>query len=269
MSMKQPKLWIIGLLGVTLLGGTIAALHTQHGGPGRRAFGWSGLPPDRALKRLGLTEQQMAEVEKLRESHKAAISSLREKGAGIRTQLREQMGKEESSSAQVGELVIEGRKIRQQVRAARQSARKSFASLLTAEQKEKLQKGRGRGFRQGSALPPNRALQRLGLTGEQMAEVKKLREGHRTAISSLREKGAGIRTQLREQLEMEESSPAKVGELVIEGRKVTQQIRQARESARESFSAVLTEEQKEKIEKFRDRRGRWGGPRRHRSHGKL
>ncbi len=269
MSIKQPKFWIVGLLGVTLLGGTLAALHTQQAGPGRRAFRSGGLPPDRALKRLGLTGEQMAEVEKLRESHKATMSALREKGAGIRTKLREQLGTEESSAAQVGELVKEGHEVRQQIRQARQSMRESVSALLTPEQKEKLRKGRGRGARRGSALPPDRALKRLGLTEEQMAEVRKLRESHRAAMSSLREKGAGIRTQLREQLEMEESPAAKVGELVIEGRDVRQQIRKARESARESFSAVLTEEQREKIEKFRDRRGRWGGPGRHRSRGRL
>ena len=264
MNIKQPKFWIVGLLGVTLLGGTLAALHTQQAGPGRRAFRSGGLPPDRALKRLGLTEEQMAEVEKLRESHKATMSSLREKGAGIRTRLREQLGTEESSDAQVGQLVKEGRDVRQQIRKARQAARKSFSDLLTAEQKEKIRDARGRGFRRRSALPPDRALKRLGLTEEQMAEVEKLRESHKAAMSSLREKGAGIRTQLREQLEMEESSPAKVGELVIEGRDVRQQIRKAQESARESFSALLTPHQLKQIEKFRDRRGRPGARRGHR-----
>ena len=269
MSMKQPKFWIVGLLGITLLGGTLAALHTQQGGPGRRAFGRGVLPPDRALQRLGLTEEQKAEFKKLRESHKATMSSLREKGAGIRTQLQEQLGMEESSSAKVGELVIEGRKVRQEIRQARQSMRKSFAALLTAEQKEKIRKGRGHRARREFAVPPNRALRRLGLTEEQMAEVKKLRESHRATMASLREKGAGIRTRMQEELKQEESSPAKVGELVIQGRDVRQQIQKARESARESFAAVLTEEQQEKLEKFRDRRGRWGGPRRHRSRGRL
>ena len=269
MSMKQPKFWIVGLLGVTLLGVTLAALHTQQGGPGRRAFGAGGLPPDRALKRLGLTEEQKAEVKKLRESHQATMSSLRKKGAGIRTQLRETLGTEESSAAQVGELVKAGHDLRQQIRTARQSARKSFSDLLTAEQREKIQRGRERRARRGPAFPPDRALERLGLTEEQMAEVKKLRESHRATMASLREQGAGIRTQLQEQLKMEESSPAKVGELVIEGRDVRQQVRKAQQSVRESFAAVLTEEQREKFEKFRDRRGRWGGARRGRSRGRL
>ena len=145
MSMKQPKFWIAGLLGVTLLGGTLAALHSQQAGRGRRAFGWGGLPPDRALKRLGLTEEQRAEVKKLRESHQAAMSSLRKKGAGIRTQLREKLGTEESSATQVGELVKEGHDLRQQIRKARQSARKSFSDLLTAEQREKIQRTRAQG----------------------------------------------------------------------------------------------------------------------------
>ena len=264
MSIKQPKFWIVGLLGVTLLGGTLAALHTQQTGPGRRAFRSAGLPPDRALKRLELTGEQMAEVKKLRESHKATMASLRKKGAGIRSQLREQLGTEESSAARVGELVKEGRDVRQQIRKARQATRKSFSELLTPEQKEKIREARGRGARRRAALPPDRALKRLGLTEEQMAEVKKLRESHKAAMASLREKGAGIRTQLREQLEMEESSPAKVGELVIEGRDVRQQIRKAQESARESFSALLTPEQLKQIEKFRDRRGRPGARRGHR-----
>ena len=261
MSIKQPKFWIVGLLGVTLLGGTLAALHTQQAGPGRRAFRSGGFPPDRALKRLGLTEEQMAEVKKLHESHKATMSSLRKQGAGIRSKLREQLGTEESSDAQVGQLVKQGRDVRQQIRKARQSVRKSFTDLLTAEQKEKIQEARGRRAHRRPALPPDRALKRLGLTEEQMAEVKKLRESHRATMAPLREKGAVLRTQLREQLKMEESSPAKVGELVIEGRDVRQQIRKARESVRESFSALLTAEQLKQIEKFRDRRGRPGARR--------
>ena len=264
MSIKQPKFWIAGLLGVTLLGGTLAALHTQQAGPGRGAFRGAGFPPDRALKRLGLTEEQKAEVKKLRESHKATMSSLRKKGAEIRSKLQEQLGTEESSAAQVGQLVKEGRDVRQQIRKARQAARNSFTELLTAEQKEKIREARGRRGRRSPAVPPDRALKRLGLTGEQMAEVKKLRESHRTTMASLREKGAGLRTQLREQLKMEESSPAKVGELVIEGHDLRQQIRKAQESARESFSALLTPEQMVQIEKFRERRGRPGARRGHR-----
>ena len=150
MSIKQPKFWIAGLLGVTLLGGTLAALHTQQAGPGRRAFRSAGLPPDRALKRLELTEEQMAEVKKLRENHKAAMSSLREKGAGIRTQLREQLEMEESSPAKVGELVIEGRDVRQQMRKAQESARESFSALLTPEQLKQIEKFRDRRGRPGA-----------------------------------------------------------------------------------------------------------------------
>jgi hypothetical protein len=70
-------------------------------------------------------EKSLAEVKKLRESHKSTMSTLRKKGAGIRTQLREQMGTEESSAEQVGELVKEGRDVRQQIRKARRAARQA------------------------------------------------------------------------------------------------------------------------------------------------
>ena len=246
------------------MGGTLAALHNQRPGDGRRAFRGAALPPDRALKRLGLTEKQRAEVEKLRESHKGTMDSLRKQGAGIRTQLHEERGQEESSSGKVSVLVIEGRDDRRQIRQAQQSVRESFAALLTAEQREKLQEGRGRRGRRGDTLPRKRALRRLGLTAEQMALVKTLRETHRTKMASLREKAAGIRSRLREQLELEESSPARVGELVIEERNVRQQIRMAQQSKRKSFAAMLTEEQREKLEKFLDRRGRPGVRRGHR-----
>ena len=145
--------------------------------------------------------------------------------------------------------------------------RKSFAALLTAEQKEKIQKGRG--HRPGEfAVPPNPRLAALGLTEEQMAEVK---EAPRIAteprwLHSGRK--APHSNRMQEQLKQEESSPPR-SENSSSRADVRQQIQKARESARESFAAVADRGNTGKTREVSRSERDGGRPHRHRSRGRL
>ena len=56
-------------------------------------------------------------------------------------------------------------------------------------------------------------------------------------------------------MDQAEPSAVRVGDLVIAGRDLWEQIAQANQFFRESFEAILTPEQIEKLQRFRERRG--------------
>ena len=102
----------------------------------------------------------------------------------------------------------------------------------------------------------------LELTEEQVSQLDALREELKAIVAPLREERMGLRRGLRAELELEEPSALRVGELVISRHEVGQEIRAARQDFRESFRAILTPEQLDKLERFmKNRRGRRGFPR--------
>jgi Spy/CpxP family protein refolding chaperone len=122
--------------------------------------------------------------------------------------------------------------------------------------------GRG-GF--GRLLPP---ASYLDLTADQEAAVDKLRESTKAKVQPLHEAQRAKRQELKALLDGAKPDPLKVGNLTIEMHENRQQIRSALESARVSFEALLTPEQKTKYENFRElreerrerRHDRRGGP---------
>ena len=124
----------------------------HHGAPGggRRGGRREVLPPDRFLKnRIGLSEEQLAQVGQLREDFKATVEPLREQGRAMRKSLRTELESDTPSAETAGHLVISGRDVRDQIRAARENVRESFRALLTPEQVEQLEEFRQRGPRRG------------------------------------------------------------------------------------------------------------------------
>ena len=122
----------------------------HHGGSrgGRRGRG--GLPPDRMLRnRIGLSEEQLAHVNQLREDFKAIVEPLFEEGHAIRESLRTELESEAPFAETVGNLVIAGRDVRKQIRANHQNLRESFESILTPEQAEKMDEFKERRGRHG------------------------------------------------------------------------------------------------------------------------
>ena len=122
----------------------------HHGGPPRGRRGRRGLPPNRVLKnRIGLSDEQLTQVNQLREDFKATVEPLLEQGHALRGSLRTELESDAPSVETVGNLVISGRDVRKQIRATRQNFRESFESILTPEQAEKLNEFKERGHRRG------------------------------------------------------------------------------------------------------------------------
>ena len=129
----------------------------HHGGPPRGRRGRRGLPPNRVLKnRIGLSDEQLTQVNQLREDFKATVEPLLEQGHALRGSLRTELESDAPSVETVGNLVetvgnlvISGRDARKQIRATRQNFRESFESILTPEQAEKLHEFKEKGHRRG------------------------------------------------------------------------------------------------------------------------
>jgi Spy/CpxP family protein refolding chaperone len=108
--------------------------------------------------RIGLSDEQLAQVQQLREDFEATVDPLFEQGHALRESLRTELESDAPSVETVGNLVISGHDVRNQIRATRQNFKESFEVILTPEQLEKLKGSRerrhrrgfgGRGFRRG------------------------------------------------------------------------------------------------------------------------
>ena len=120
-----------------------------------------------------------------------------------------------------------------------------------------------RGSGRGMNIPSERRLSRiLDLTDEQNEKVNSLREAARASVQALREERRERQKQLKAALDMDTSDPLRVGELVLANRDGRKKMRALYESNRESFRAILTEEQLTKLEERKDRRGSRRGFRR-------
>jgi Spy/CpxP family protein refolding chaperone len=137
----------------------------------------------------------------------------------------------------------------------------------------------GQGFRGGREGAPGRgiraALATLDLTDDQKAKLKELAETERTRREAFREEGRTAREALRAAAAAASPDPAAVGAAFLRVDAHRKAIRAERGSSREKLEAILTAEQKAKLEGWRSahrqmRRGeagrrdrglRRGGPR--------
>lgn len=140
--MKTPKTAFLATLGLAAALVASAALVAQappasgrtakdRGAEGR------GHRLGRMAEYLQLTDQQQASARQLFQSFAEKARSLREGQRDVREQLRAALDAPNPDPAQVGRLVIQMHGTREQVRAARQEMDKSFAALLTPEQRTK------------------------------------------------------------------------------------------------------------------------------------
>ncbi|MEE2659508.1 MAG: hypothetical protein VX733_13460 [Candidatus Latescibacterota bacterium] len=181
----------------------------------------------RISEALGLSNEQKAQLQKLR------------------TQ-----GREEMQALRSQEDVT-----REQVQALRESHREAFLAVLTDEQRATAEqvraeretiKAAGKGRRGGRRQQRLHLQEALGLNEDQQSQLQTLREEARTAVQALRKDESATRDQFRA----------------------------LRESHREAFLAVLTDEQRATAEQVRAERetikaagkGRRGGRRQQRLH---
>ena len=94
----------------------------------------------------------------------------------------------------------------------------------------------------------------LDLTAEQIEAVEAIRDRVRSETEALREQHRALRDELEEALNSDHPEPAAVGQLVIDLHTQRPQFRAILESADAEFSALLTGEQLQKWENFKELR---------------
>ena len=133
--MRQKLITLIGLGGVALLGVSAAAAQPLGPGPGRHGRGDFGGP----ARFLELTEEQQAVAREAFERQRPAMREIHE---GLRENREAQRRALESESPEpclVGELAIEGHALQERARALREESKKALETVLTPEQKQKLE----------------------------------------------------------------------------------------------------------------------------------
>jgi Spy/CpxP family protein refolding chaperone len=86
---------------------------------------------------LGLSEAQKGQVQKVMEGRRAKHEALREQIEKNRDELQQALENANPDPAAVGELAIEGHRLREQGRALREAQDRAVRALLTPEQQAK------------------------------------------------------------------------------------------------------------------------------------
>ncbi len=130
-----------------------------------------------------------------------------------------------------------------------------LALLPLAAVAESGDRHRGRGPGRGMFPPPGY----LDLSEEQIEATEAIREEVRSEMRATRSETRTLREALRALLEGDDPDAAEVGQLMIELHGLKQQTRAILEGAESRFAALLTAEQLEKWENFKElRKGRRG-----------
>lgn len=130
--MRTTTLAVIGAAGLALGAGVVAA-QPGPGGPGRRGAGG----PERIARVLGLTEEQQAQVRKLTEAQRPKQEALRAQAEANRRALQEALSSANPDPTAVGELTIDGHRLRGEGRKLREAHEQALRQLLTPEQRTK------------------------------------------------------------------------------------------------------------------------------------
>ena len=136
----------------------------------------------------------------------------------------------------------------------------SLGALVFTAAPALAQRGDGQGFRgqRGQGMRGKRMQQQLGLTEDQVTQIKALRTSHRQQMQSIRTQLTSLRQQMRRVL----SAP-----VVDEGQAMTQHkqiqsymqlVREARFKHRLQVMRLLTQEQRATLVEGRGKRGKRG-----------
>jgi Spy/CpxP family protein refolding chaperone len=124
----------VAMLGLTLVAGgvgLVAAAEGQNGSDrGARRGQW-------LAQELGLTDEQKASFEALREQHRTEMQPLMEEGRALHERLQATLKAENPDPQAVGEATIAVQQHRKVVEAAQKAFHDKLAAQLTPEQKAK------------------------------------------------------------------------------------------------------------------------------------
>jgi Spy/CpxP family protein refolding chaperone len=133
--MRKMNLAVLGTAALALALGAAGAQTPEPEGPG-------GMGPrmgraEGMARYLGLSETQKEQVRKLMEGRRAEHEALREQIGANSEQLEKALESASPVPAEVGELAIEGHRLREQGRALREAQDKAVREILTPEQQAK------------------------------------------------------------------------------------------------------------------------------------
>jgi Spy/CpxP family protein refolding chaperone len=134
--MRKTILTVLGGVAVALFAGAVAG-SAQPPPPGERGPGMGR--PGALARVLALSEQQQEQLRKVMDEQRPEHEALREKLELNREQLQQALEAANPDPAAVGELAIEGHRLREQGRALREAQEKAVRALLSAEQKVKFE----------------------------------------------------------------------------------------------------------------------------------
>jgi len=177
--MNLKTIAIAGLLGAGLM----------FAQPGER--GWRGPQPDALKQFLNLTDgqvQQIRDVTKQQmEGVKPIADQMREKGNA----LRDEMKKESPDQAKVGQLSVDLKNLREQLKSKRAARGDSLSAVLTPDQREKL-----KSLEEAAKLGPAvRQAAALGLITPELSPERQQALGQ--AMRMRAERGQAIRMRSR------------------------------------------------------------------------
>ena len=135
--MQKRLMTLIGLSAGTFLlasGASAQPFGPDDGGRGRGPRGVRA-----AARFLELTEEQQAVAREAFEKQRPEMEALHEQMREVRKALRDSLETEAPDPLAVGELVIEKHALRAQARALREESKAALESVLTPEQKQKLE----------------------------------------------------------------------------------------------------------------------------------
>ena len=133
--MRKTSLAVLGTAALALALGAAGAQTPEAEGPG-------GMGPrmgraEGMARYLGLSETQKEQVRKLMEGRRAEHQALREQLGANSGQLEKALESASPEPVVVGELAIEGHRLREQGRALREAQDKAVRGILTPEQQTK------------------------------------------------------------------------------------------------------------------------------------
>ncbi len=134
--MRKTILTVLGGATLALVLGAVAG-SAQPPPPGESGPGMGRL--DAMTRFLALSEHQQEQVRKVMDDQRPEHEALREKVEKNRDLLQQALESTNPDPVAVGELAIEGHRLREQERALRDVQEKAFRGLLTAEQRVKFE----------------------------------------------------------------------------------------------------------------------------------
>jgi len=139
---KKTLITTLTLIATVAFAGTAFAQGPGRGhGRGHRMF--------RHLEQLGLSAEQSAQIQELRQQHRAQVAPFREQMRNERRAMRELWQSDAPDRAAIIAQHNVIAEIREQMAIARIDLRLAVFQLLTAEQRSQLRDMRGRGNREG------------------------------------------------------------------------------------------------------------------------